>query len=171
MPIYEFYCPDCHTLYSFYSRRIDTDTTPPCPRGDDGGAHLLERQISLFAISRGRGDDEDDGGDVLDNIDESRLEQAMMAMSGEMESVDEDDPRQAARMMRRLFDSTGLRLSGGMEEAISRMEAGEDAEQIEADMGDMLEEEEPFAMKPRKLLNDLQRKYLPPKVDETLYEL
>jgi len=168
MPIYEFYCPDCHTIYSFYSRRINTDKTPPCP-GDGGRGHHLERQVSMFSISKGR--EEDDSGDMLDNIDESRLEQAMMAMSGEMENIDENDPRQAARMMRRLFDSTGLQLSGGMEEAISRMEAGEDAEQIEADMGDMLEEEEPFAVKPRKLLSDLRRKYLPPKVDETLYEL
>lgn len=168
MPIYEFYCPDCHTIYSFYSRRINTDKTPACPI-DGSGDHHLERQVSLFAISKGR--EEDDGGDMLDNIDESRLEQAMMAMSGEMENIDENDPRQAARMMRRLFDSTGLQLSGGMEEAISRMEAGEDAEQIEADMGDMLEEEEPFSMKPRRLLNDLRRQYLPPKVDDTLYEL
>ncbi|HSH41937.1 MAG TPA: hypothetical protein VK973_07425, partial [Arenicellales bacterium] len=87
------------------------------------------------------------------------------------ENIDENDPRQAARMMRRLFDSTGLKLSGGMEEAISRMEAGEDAEQIEAEMGDLLEEEEPFAVKPRRLLDDLRRRYLPPRVDETLYEL
>lgn len=168
MPIYEFYCPDCHAIYNFYSRRINTDKTPPCP-ADRSGGHHLERQVSLFSISRGR--EEDDGDDMLDSIDETRLEQAMMAMSGEMENIDENDPRQAARMMRRLFDSTGLQLSGGMEEAISRMEAGEDAEQIEADMGDMLEEEEPFAMKPRKLLDDLRRKYLPPRVDETLYEL
>lgn len=168
MPIYEFYCPDCHTIYSFYSRRINTDKTPSCPT-DRGHGHQLERQVSLFAISKGR--EEEEGGDMLDNIDESRLEQAMMAMSGEMENIDENDPRQAARMMRRLFDSTGLQLSGGMEEAISRMEAGEDAEQIEADMGDMLEEEEPFAMKPRKLLSDLRRQYLPPRVDDTLYEM
>lgn len=168
MPIYEFYCPDCHTIYSFYSRRIDTDKIPACPV-DDGGGHRLQRQVSLFAISRGR--EEPEGGDMLENIDESRLEQAMMSMAGEMENVDEDDPRQAAKMMRRLFDTTGLKLSGGMEEAISRMEAGEDAEQIEADMGDLLEEEEPFAVKPKKLLGDLRRKYLPPKVDETLYDL
>lgn len=168
MPIYEFYCPDCHTIYNFYSRRINTDKTPSCP-ADGSNGHHLERQVSLFSISRGR--EEDDGDDMLDNIDESRLEQAMMAMSGEMENIDENDPRQAARMMRRLFDSTGLQLSGGMEEAIGRMEAGEDAEQIEADMGDMLEEEEPFAVKPRHLLNDLRRKYLPPTVDDTLYEL
>jgi putative FmdB family regulatory protein len=168
MPIYEFYCPDCHTIYNFYSRRINTEKTPGCPAA--GGGHRLERQVSLFSISRGRREDEG-GDDVLDNIDESRLEQAMMAMSGEMENIDENDPRQAARMMRRLFDSTGLKLSGGMEEAISRMEAGEDAEQIEADMGDLLEEEEPFAVKPHRLLDDLRRRYLPPRVDETLYEL
>jgi len=168
MPIYEFYCPDCHTIYNFYSRRISPDAAPSCPAGGDGD-HRLERQVSLFSISKGR--EEEDGEDMLDNIDESQLERAMMAMSGEMENIDENDPRQAARMMRRLFDSTGLQLSGGMEEAISRMEAGEDAEQIESDMGDMLEEEEPFTMKPRKLLNDLRRKYLPPKVDETLYEM
>lgn len=168
MPIYEFYCPDCHTIYNFYSRRINTEKVPACPAA--GGGHRLERQVSLFSISKGR--KEDDGGDdMLDGIDESRLEQAMMAMSGEMENIDENDPRQAARMMRRLFDSTGLKLSGGMEEAISRMEAGEDAEQIEAEMGDLLEEEEPFAVKPRRLLDDLRRRYLPPRVDETLYEL
>ena len=170
MPFYEFYCPDCHTIYNFYSRRINTDKIPRCP-GEGCGREGLERQVSLFAISRGRGEDEEGGDDMLGDMDESRLEQAMMSMAGEMENIDENDPRQAARMMRRLFDSTGLKLSGGMEEAISRMEAGEDADQIEADMGDMLEEEEPFSMKPKKLLSDLRRKYLPPKVDETLYDL
>lgn len=168
MPIYEFYCPDCHAIYSFYSRRINTDKVPACP-ADHGGGHRLERQVSLFAISKGRKEAED--GDMLGDLDESRLEQAMMSMAGEMENIDEDDPRQAASMMRRLFDSTGLKLSGGMEEAISRMEAGEDAEQIEADMGDLLEEEEPFAARPRKLLGELRRKYLPPRVDDTLYEM
>lgn len=170
MPFYEFYCPDCHTIYNFYSRRINTEKIPGCPGGC--GRERLERQVSLFAISKGRGGDEGDGdGDMLDNLDESQLEQAMMSMAGEMENIDENDPRQAAKMMRRLFDSTGLKLGGGMEEAISRMEAGEDAEQIEADMGDMLEEEEPFAVKPKKLLDDLRRQYLPPKVDETLHDL
>lgn len=168
MPIYEFYCPDCHTLYNFYSRRVNTDKTPSCPV-PAGERHQLTRQVSLFSISRGR--EAADGDDALGDIDESRLEQALMAMSGDLENMDENDPRQAAGMMRRLFDSTGLRLSGGMQEAISRMEAGEDAEQIEADMGDLLEQEEPFATQPRHLLDDLRRKYLPPRVDDTLYEM
>jgi len=169
MPIYEYYCPDCHTIYNFYSRRINTEKVPGCPAGDCGGQRLT-RQVSLFAISKGR-KEEEGGEDALEGIDESRLEQAMMSMAGEMENIDEEDPRQAAKMMRRLFDSSGLKLSGAMEEAVSRMEAGEDAEQIEAEMGDLLEEEEPFAVKPKQLLGDLRRRYLPPRVDETLHEL
>lgn len=169
MPFYEFYCPDCHTIYNFYARRINTGKRPPCP-GEGCQREQLERQVSLFAISKGRSEEEG-GDDPLDGVDDSRLEQAMMSMAGEMENMDEDDPRQAAKMMRRLFDSTGLKLGGSMEEAISRMEAGEDAEQIEADMGDTLEDEEPFTVKPRKMLNDLRRKYLPPKVDPTLHDL
>ena len=129
----------------------------------------MQKQVSMFAISKGR--QEDDSGDPLAALDENQMERAMMAMAGEMENVDENDPKQAAKIMRKLFNSTGLQLGGGIEEAISRMEAGEDAEQIEAEMGDALEDEEPFSVKPKKLINDIRRKYLPPKVDETLYEL
>ena len=35
--------------------------------------------------------------------------------------------------MRKLTDVTGLKLGPGMEEALNRMEAGEDPEQVEAD--------------------------------------
>ena len=41
--------------------------------------------------------------------------------------------------MRKLFDATGLPVAGGMEEALRRMEAGEDPEKIEEDMGEVLE--------------------------------
>ncbi|MCP4369614.1 MAG: hypothetical protein GY797_16110 [Deltaproteobacteria bacterium] len=32
MPIYEFYCADCHTIYNFFSLKINTETVPKCPR-------------------------------------------------------------------------------------------------------------------------------------------
>ena len=166
MPIYEFYCRDCHTIFNFFSRRINTDAAPSCPK-----CHLpqLQRQVSLFSVSKGLEQDTED--DVLGDIDESKLESAMMSLASEMEGVDEDDPKQAARLMRKLFDSTGMKLGDGMEEAIRRMEAGEDPDAIEQDMGDLLEEEDPFTSKSKPTLSDLRRKYLPPKVDETLYEL
>ena len=69
------------------------------------------------------------------------------------------------------FQMTGMELGSGMEEAIRRMEAGEDPDRIEAEMGDILEEEDPFGGKPLKGGREMAKKHLPPAVDETLYEL
>lgn len=167
MPIYEFYCEDCHTIFNFFSRRINTDKRPACPKC---GRPELERQVSLFAISKNRPDSEGDDG--MPDLDDEKLEKAMEAMAGEMEGVDENDPRQVGRMMRRLFDATGMKMGAGMEEALRRMEAGEDMEKIEEELGDVLEEEDPFAAGNKKgMLKGLRRRFLPPRVDETLYDL
>src|SRR5512145_2951909 len=133
MPVYEFYCPDCHTIFNFLSRRVNTGTHPDCPRCSRPG---LERQVSNFAISKGRGDE---AGDGMPDIDEARLEKALMGMAGEMEGIDENDPRQMARMMRRLSEATGMNLGSGFDEAIRRLESGEDPEKIEEEMGDILD--------------------------------
>jgi len=47
------------------------------------------------------------------------------------EGLDENDPRQAARLMRKFSDMTGLEFKENMKSAIERMEAGEDPEAIE----------------------------------------
>lgn len=164
MPIYEFYCSECHTIFNFLSQRVNTTKRPPCPRC---GKPKLDRRASLFAISKGRKDDDEGGEEELPDIDESKMEQAMNMLSREAEGIDEDDPKQAAKLMRKLFDSTGLRMGGGMEEAMRRLEKGEDPEQVEADLGDVLEGEDLFEA-PRKTL---RRKLLPPEQDETLYDL
>lgn len=167
MPIYEFYCADCHTIFNFFSRRINTEKVPACPKC---GRAELKRQVSMFSMSKGRSEEDEDDA-MFGGIDEAQMESALGALAGEMEHIDEDDPKQAAQMMRRLFDATGMKLGAGMEEAIRRMEAGDDPDRIEEEMGDLLEEEDPFAMKPKRALDDLRRKYMPPKIDETLYDL
>jgi hypothetical protein len=91
--------------------------------------------------------------------------------------MNEDDPRQGALLMRRLFESTGMPIQGGMEEALRRMEAGEDPEKIEEEMGDVMED--PLGMagpeggsdEPRQALSRLRRRVLPPSVDPELHEL
>ncbi len=171
MPVYEFYCRDCHTIYCFFSRRIDTETRPGCPvcaRPD------LERRASLFAISKGRGEGEDEAG-LPAGMDEEAMLRAFESMAGDFENLDDKDPKQAAAMMRRLCDTTGMKIGAGMAEAIARMEAGEDPDQIEAELGDVLEEENPFAGSALRSrmpdLEDLRRELLPPKRDETWYPL
>ncbi|MBW2564753.1 MAG: zinc ribbon domain-containing protein, partial [Deltaproteobacteria bacterium] len=55
-------------------------------------------------------------------------------------------------------------------EALSRMEKGEDPEKIEAEMGDIMEGEEPFLF-PGKTGSGVKKKRPKPLVDETLYDL
>ena len=101
------------------------------------------------------------------------MEQVMAQMAHETDGMNEDDPRQVAGMMRKLFEGTGLRLGPGMDEAFRRMEAGEDPDQIEAEMGDVLEDEDQllFGAGGGGGLKALGRKLRPPAVDGTLYEL
>jgi putative FmdB family regulatory protein len=163
MPIYEFYCPDCNTIFSFFSRKVDTRKTPDCPRC---GRPKLSRQVSLFAVT-GKAREEGDSADPP--FDEGRMERAMQMLAGEAEHLNEDDPKQAARLMRKLTDMTGLPLGDGMSEALQRMAQGEDPEKIEADMGDLLDGDDPFQIKKKGRGGADQRR--PPLRDETLYDL
>ncbi len=178
MPIYEFYCPECHRLFSFLSRRVDTEGRPPCPRC----GRPLTRRPSVFAVSRGRKEEPAEGKPEKD-LDDPRMEAAMEALAAEAEGIDENDPRQAARLMRRMFQATGTPVGGGMEEALRRMESGEDPEKIEAEMGDVFEQD-PFGgeggaesgapegkAEGKGRLGRLRRELLPPTVDPTLYEM
>jgi len=103
-------------------------------------------------------------------FDDVKMEQAMKMLAGEADKIDEDDPRQAANLMRKLSHMTGLELGEGMDEALSRMEKGDDPEQIEADLGDLLEGEEPFIL-PDKKGRGIKTKHPSPLKDETLYDL
>jgi putative FmdB family regulatory protein len=163
MPIYEFYCADCNTIFNFFSKTIDTRKRPKCPRCR---AKTLDRQLSTFAIA-GRAKEDSDMEDLP--IDEGKMEQAMHMLAGEAESINEDNPRQAADLMRKLTSMTGLELGAGMQEALRRMERGEDPEQIEAEMGDLLENEDPFQMAAKKGGRSMRRPA--PMRDDTLYDL
>jgi hypothetical protein len=149
-------------IFNFFSTTVNTEKVPTCPRCKRG---KLARQMSPFATPRG-GSEEDDS--AMPDLDESKMMQAMSALASEAEGLDENDPRQAANLMRKLSDMTGLNLGSGMEEALRRMEAGEDPEQVEAEMGDLLEGEEPFISRKKKGKGARRQ---PPKVDATLYDL
>ena len=165
MPIYEFYCEDCHTIYSFFSRRVNTEKRPGCP---DCSRSALTRQVSTFSSPRS-GDDRADEPPA--DLDQAGLERAMASMSQDLVGMDEQNPRQAASVMRQLFDASGLRIGATMDEAIERLEAGEDPDRIEAELGEALQDGDLFQTTPRQLIHDIRRKHLPPRVDETLYEL
>jgi putative FmdB family regulatory protein len=163
MPIYEFYCKDCNTIYSFFSKSVDTTKSPICPKCKTS---RLSRQVSVFSIS-GRAKE---GGDADDlPFDESKMEKAIQMLGREAENINESDPKQAADLMRKLSDAAGLKLGSGMDEAIRRLERGEDPDRIESEMGDILEQEEPFSLSGKKGQEKVKR--TAPMRDETLYDL
>ena len=122
--------------------------------------------MSIFA--RVSGGKEEASGEDMPPIDEAKMEKAMAMLAGEADKINEDDPRQAAMLMRKLSDATGMNLGPGMEEALSRMERGEDPEKIEEEMGDLLEGEEPFIFGEKVRKGSKKPK---PRIDETLYDL
>ena len=127
----------------------------------------------MFAISQGRGETDEDA-DGFPDFDETTMEKAMLALEHDSTGIDGDNPRAMAKFMRKLYESTGLKVGGGMDEAIRRMEAGEDPDKIEEEMGDSLDSDEMlFAGKPGRLLDlaGIRKKLLPPKIDKTLYDL
>jgi putative FmdB family regulatory protein len=174
VPIYEFYCPDCHTIFNFLARSANTTKRPRCPRC---GRPKLQRQVSRFAVSKGRPEkgESDSEPDFPPGFDESRFERALEELAREADTLDEENPRDMARMMRKLFASTGMELSGRMEEAIRRLEAGEDPDALEEEYGDLFDEEGelPFGFSEgsKPSLRNIAKKLKPPNVDETLYEL
>jgi len=163
MPIYEFYCQDCNTIYNFFSKSVNTKKSPKCPRCKTS---RLSRQVSVFSVT-GRAKEGNDADDPP--FDESKMEKAIQMLGKEAESINEEDPRQAADLMRKLSDAAGLKLGSGMDEAIRRLEKGEDPDRIESEMGDILEKEEPFFLSGKKGAGRSKR--TAPLRDETLYDL
>ena len=141
MPIYEFACPKCRKIFSFLSKRVNPDRAPVCPKC---GHKKLKKEVSRFAMSRGLTEPAaktggDEGGPPMPDMDDPRIERAMMEMERDMEHLDENNPKHMARMMKKMKD---LMPPGSMPKemdvAIKRLEAGEDPEKIEADMGEVL---------------------------------
>ena len=142
MPIYEFACPKCRVIFNFLSKRINPDRLPKCPKC---GNKKMVKQMSAFAMPRGAqepaenaGADTEDGPPLPD-MDEGKLMRAMGEMERDMEHLDENNPKHLAHMMRKMKDiMPGDVMPKEFEVAIKRLEAGEDPEKIEADMGDVL---------------------------------
>lgn len=141
MPIYEYACPKCRVIFNFLSKRLNPDRPPVCPRC---GGKKMVKQMSRFAMSRGLKEPaakaEGEGAEPgMPDLDDSRMERAMMELERDMEHLDENNPRHMAHMMRKMKDlmPPGT-VPKELDVAIKRLEAGEDPEKIEADMGDVL---------------------------------
>ena len=142
MPIYEFACPKCRVIFNFLSKRINPDRLPTCPKC---GNKKMAKQMSAFAMPRGLKEPaasaDADAGDEgpMPDLDDPRIARVMGELERDMAHMDENNPKHMAHMMRKMKDilPTGS-MPKELDIAIKRLEAGEDPEKIEEDMGDVL---------------------------------
>lgn len=151
MPIYEYYCPDNHKIYSFYAKTLaQGQIVPKCP---DNPVYRMVKMLSSFAVTgrtRKAGEQISDtgkegmgtGGPGGDPTEDARMEAALSAMEGEFANVDENDPRAMGRMMRRMSELTGEKLDGEMEGVVRKLEEGVDPDQLEEEMGEVFSDKE-----------------------------
>jgi putative FmdB family regulatory protein len=141
MPIYEFACPKCRVIFNFFSQRVSPKHLPTCPKC---GNKKMEKQMSGFAMTRGGKDSAAEGGaegeGPMPDLDDPRVARAMSEMERDMAHIDENNPKHMAHMMRKMKDMLPPgSVPREIDTAIKRLEAGEDPEKIEADMGDILD--------------------------------
>lgn len=174
MPIYEFYCGPCHTIFSFFSPRPDPERRPACPRC---GRPDLERKPSRFATRRSRPElaDTGEGQDAADpfaRLDDATVERAMEQLGAEFGEFDQEgpeEPQALARFLRRFTQLTGLETGPKLDHILERLEQGEDPDALEGEFGDGDEGDEDLAdlFRQRKQVALLRLRR--PRADETLY--
>ena len=135
MPIYEFLCGPCNRIFSFHSFKVDPQKIPQCPKCGAGDLARVPSRFGVSASSKTSGEGDEDG------LDDPRIECEMMKLAADLEGMDENDPRQMAAAVRKMTELAGEPVTPAMEEMIRRLEAGEDPERIEEDLGDAIEAE------------------------------
>ena len=120
MPIYEYRCQDCHRRVSVFWRTFSEAETgaATCPRC--GGTHLT-RLVSRVRVIRS---------------EESRLDD--LSDFGDLPDFDENDPKSLGRWMRKMSAEVGEDLGPEFDEVVGRLEAGEDPEEIEKSIPDLM---------------------------------
>src|SRR5438270_12134366 len=104
MPIYEFACPKCRKIYSFLSKRVNPTHSPVCPKC---GNKRLNKQMSRFAMTKGLAEpaaktEGVEGEPPMADFDDQKIARAMGELERDMDSLDANNPRHMAYMMKKM---------------------------------------------------------------------
>ena len=106
----------------------------------------MVKEVSLFAALKGAAEPKAAGPgegppDGMPDMDDPRVQHAMREMERDMGHLNENNPKHMAHMMRKMQDLMPAdAMPKEMNDAIKRLEAGEDPEKIEEDMGEIFDE-------------------------------
>jgi putative FmdB family regulatory protein len=115
MPVYEYWCSNCKRKVTLYIRGFSETPKAVC---DTCGSENLRRLFSTFAVHK------TDMGVYDDILSDNRLVRGMMA----------DDPRALAEWSRRMDDTSPGEMAPEHREMLERLDKGERAEKIIAEM-------------------------------------
>jgi len=95
MPVYEFYCKPCHTIFNFYSKTVrSSEDSPVCPRCSGG----LNKRVSSFSVV-----ESSKRVKSLEDLpfNQQRLADGMKKFRAEHERLQDENPSRAASMMKK----------------------------------------------------------------------
>ena len=120
MPIHEYGCYDCKKRVNIFWRSFSEAErgVPKCPRC--GGTNI-KRLVSKVATVRS---------------EESRLD--ALSDPANLAGLSEDDPKSLAKWMKKIGNETGEDLGPEFGEVVDRLEAGQNPDDIEKEMPDLL---------------------------------
>jgi len=161
MPIYEFYCSECNTLFDFFSRKVDTVTRPPCPQCKAP----LSREVSQIGVLSGDAPEDGDGLGHAD-IDDSRVEKALATFGDSLDAAGQtDDPAKAAALLSQCSDAAGIKFNPEIQDTLRRAAEGGDMDGVERDIDAIVTSgDTPFA-------EGKKARRKPPRKDPTLHDL
>ncbi len=117
MPTYDYHCVECKTRFeiilSYAEYGQEEVSCPACGSGN------IRRRIGNIRIAK---------------TEESRLED--MVDPAKLAGM-EDDPKSLGRFMRQMGDELGEDIGPEFDEVVSRLEKGQDPEQIEKEMPEL----------------------------------
>lgn len=117
MPTYQYTCYQCKKRFEVYLTYEEYDQAQvTCPACQSENVH---RRIGRIRIAR---------------TEESRLDNLM-----DTENLDgiEEDPKALGRLMRQMGNELGEEMGPEFDEVVSRLESGQDPEEIERDLPDL----------------------------------
>ena len=136
----------------------------------------MTRQVSPFAcIIKGNSSKKEDDNTDPEELASAEREELIAKMANRLDAMDADDadPADAVRVMRQMANEGGLKFSPEVNEAITRIEAGEDPEKIDEQFQEVFDCHDPFAQKEedgtiqKGSLSEWIRRLKPPKRDST----
>ncbi len=164
MPFYEFYCPECHKIMTFFSPVIDTTKQPDCPHC----GHITQRQISRFIVAKDLNKaTSDTGGFRLNDPKTQKILQKLNAKAGSLQN----DPASAARLLKELSSVEGALQNPKLNKLLDQLEKNAGNPEIETELEALVSEIERDSESEFGATSNPKNAFVEPLRDHDVYDL